>query len=349
MSARSYQALSSSSEKELHSPLTLPNIRPAMGLSLDSTTFLLDCWKGGVSFQQTLTLGRQSMFPSPQKLERLLRDYGAWPPSQGPDEFRADLASAQWRIEVFVRALGAATVNSCDMSPYEGATLVHDLNQAVPPEWEEQYDVVLDGGTLEHVFNFPVAISNCMRMVKLGGHMILFTPINNYCGHGFYQFSPELFFRVLSAENGFEVRRMVALEDSLVPSTILGVPYAFPVRGRWHEVSDPASVAQRVTLINCNSTVAMILARRTARQPLFAKTPQQSDYVPQWKQGAPSSPTDGSVVGRSLVTWLRARLPESVSKEVLPRLALMLDPLRVLRNRRRNSFANRRNYQATPR
>ena len=70
-----------------------------------------------------------------------------------------------------------------------------------------------------------------MKMVKTGGHLMLFTPANNYFGHGFYQFSPELFYRVLSKENGFEVRRMVVLEDNIGASSIFGVKYPFPISG----------------------------------------------------------------------------------------------------------------------
>ena len=59
--------------------------------------------------------------------------------------------------------------------------------------------MVIDGGLLEHVFDFPTAIRNCMRMVRQGGHLILNLPVNNFPGHGFYRFSPELVFRVPGA------------------------------------------------------------------------------------------------------------------------------------------------------
>jgi len=72
---------------------------------------------------------------------------------------------------------------------------------------------VIDGGTLEHVFNFPVAIKNAMQMVRAGGRLSLSPPANNYFGHGFYQFSPELFYRVLSAEKRVPLERMIALVD----------------------------------------------------------------------------------------------------------------------------------------
>ncbi|MDR1149764.1 MAG: class I SAM-dependent methyltransferase, partial [Spirochaetaceae bacterium] len=81
---------------------------------------------------------------------------------------------------------GAVTVDSIDYSDYEGASIVHDMNLPVPGHLKEKYDCVWDGGALEHVFNYPTAIKNCMDMVKIGGHLILETPCNNQCGHGFY-------------------------------------------------------------------------------------------------------------------------------------------------------------------
>jgi len=66
--------------------------------------------------------------------------------------------------------LGAATVDSLDYSAYEGAALIHDMNlpwpSGSPPR---QYDLVHDGGTLEHVFHLPQALSNAMSLVKPGG------------------------------------------------------------------------------------------------------------------------------------------------------------------------------------
>jgi 2-polyprenyl-3-methyl-5-hydroxy-6-metoxy-1,4-benzoquinol methylase len=76
-------------------------------------------------------------------------------------------------------------VSSIDASDYENATYVHDLNVPIPDHLKGQFDLVDDGGTLEHVFNFPVALRNCMEMVKVGGHLLLNVPTNNFVGHGF--------------------------------------------------------------------------------------------------------------------------------------------------------------------
>jgi len=213
-----------------------------MGFILSSAEFVAQARKLGARFDHTLTLGRQHMAASPEQLRSVLQRCGAWPPPENPDVFMNCLAKTPWRFDVFARALGAKTVTACDFSNYEGATLIHDLNRAIPPEHEEQYDAVIDVGTLEHIFNFPVAIASCMKMVKLKGHLIIITVANNLCGHGFYQFSPELFFRVLSEENGFSIKRIVACSDLIADGKIMNIRYPFRVSGPLYEVHDPAVV-----------------------------------------------------------------------------------------------------------
>jgi hypothetical protein len=316
-----------------------------MGLSLHATRFLLECWQSGVSFGQVMTLGRQHVMVGPERLERLFRDSGAWPPKQGEETFRSQLTQSHWRFEALARGLGAAEVEACDASPYEGANVVWDLNQPIPDDWGERYDLVIDGGTLEHVFNFPVAIANCMRWVKVGGHVILITPANNFMGHGFYQFSPELFYRVFSPANGFEVQRMIATVDTGGTSRLLGTTYSFEDFGRWYEVPDPSTVRSRITLINDKSVLLYVLARKTERRPPLANPPQQSDYLEQWQAGE-SEPLISLAASRNpLVRWALRTFGESFCRETLPRLAGLVDPFRWRRHRRQHSFANRRFYR----
>jgi SAM-dependent methyltransferase len=320
-----------------------------MGLGLNSTKFLLQARQSGVTFGETVTLGRQYMMLSPEKIALLLRQRGLWPPPEGEGKFLADLRGTKWRFEILARALGAKSAVSMDASSYEGATVIHDLNQPIPRELEESFDVVIDGGTLEHVFNFPVAIANCMKMLRTGGHLFLFTPANNFCGHGFYQFSPELFYRVLSPPNGFQVERMIALEDSMGRSSLLGVRYDFYIRGPWYEVKDPEQVGDRVPLLNHNEATLFVLAKKLSHGPVFKAAPQQSDYVPQWEtQTAIPDPQRQTSFGRKVVDWLRSHLTEEFYREALPRLAFLADPFRLWRFRRSRSFKNRTCYRRVP-
>jgi hypothetical protein len=54
-----------------------------------------------------------------------------------------------------------------DASPYEGADTIHDMNTPVPEAWHGRYDVVIDSGSLEDIFNFPVAIANLANMLRV--------------------------------------------------------------------------------------------------------------------------------------------------------------------------------------
>jgi SAM-dependent methyltransferase len=146
------------------------------------------------------------------------------------------------------------------------------MNQDLPRELDGKFTLVIDAGTLEHIFNFPTAIRNCMRLLEVGGHLVVATPANNFMGHGFYQFSPELFYRVLAPENGFRVVRM----------------YVCEVRrcGPWYELTDPAALKQRVELVNHVPTYLLVLAQKVSEEAPFAEPPQQSDYAQgRWQEG----------------------------------------------------------------
>ena len=123
---------------------------------------------------------------------------------------------------------------------------------------------MLDFGCLEHVFDFPVAWRNCVALCRVGGHLFHSLPANNLSGHGFYQFSPELFFNLYQAKNGFE---------------LLGIWFAMKADPRhWWKVADPAAVRHRVTLRNAHEVYMLVVAKKLAEVgPL--PPPQQSDYA----------------------------------------------------------------------
>jgi SAM-dependent methyltransferase len=168
----------------------------------------------------------------------------------------------------FSSFLGGSEMASFDASPYEGGTVVHDMNLSIPDGYRNAFDTVLDGGSLEHTFNFLVAIKNCMQMVRVGGHFLGISPADNFFGHGFYQFSAELFYRVFCEENGFIVERMLVYED---------FPFA-----EFYEVTDPKDLKQRVEMKTTSATFIFVCARKIRDTKVFASPPQQSDYSSMW-------------------------------------------------------------------
>lgn len=235
-----------------------------MGLDINAVQFLIAARRMGMEFGDAVMLGRQDLNVYPARMRQILGQHG-YP----ADAFAPGAPDTAYAEPVF-KALGARTISSLDASSFEGAAFVHDLNQPLPPELHQRFDLVYDGGTLEHVFNYPQALKNCMEMVKLNGCFIAHTVGNNWWGHGFYQFSPELFYRALNDQNGFKVERMIA--------HIVG-PY-----GRWFEVPDPAKIQSRIEATTFAPVQLLVLARRERIVPIFATPPQQSDYTPRWKE-----------------------------------------------------------------
>jgi SAM-dependent methyltransferase len=278
-----------------------------MGIVNETASFLWDTKRSGVSFENTLTLGRHALYADRRVLRRIGR------------EARAGDVTGPWADDFFRKYLGATALESVDHSAYEGATITHDLNIPVPVELHGRYDVVFDGGALEHIFNFPVALASCMKMVKTGGHLILAVPANNQLGHGFYQFSPELFYRTLSIQYGYTIERMVALEHRYMGAE-------FGTRGPLYDVADPARVGSRVSLMNSHPLGLLILARTTDhRADLFAPPPQQSDYVQQWQTAA--LPVEESLAHRAV-----RLLPSAVRVALRNRYDTLM--VHSLRNRR---------------
>jgi SAM-dependent methyltransferase len=315
-----------------------------MGISLASAEFLVRCRQDGVNFGSTLTLGRQHLFASPFQLELLLKRRGCWPDGLQRQEFLDRLTVNPYYADPLLHLLGAERVCALDTSGYEGAGLIHDLGEPIPRHLQRSFDVVIDGGLLEHVFNFPAALKNAMELVKVGGHLILMTPANNYFGHGFYQFSPELFFRALSPENGFTVESMLALENDLQFATLLGIPYVNELKGDWYEVADPASLGRRVTLTNNRPVLLFVRARCQACRPVFAQYPQQSDYVAAWQaasRDSSSRPVQSPPDARTGRRWLTRPTRLHLKFHLLAALMRRINPFQRARLYRAHTLRNR--------
>lgn len=235
-----------------------------MGITNNCAKFLFHSKRMGVSFENTIMLGRQQLYAKPDVINQLVKK------SKLGTEFKVDESNKY--AEPLFKVLGASKIDSLDFSDYEQATFIHDLNLPIPENLKNQYTVVFDGGTLEHVFNFPTAITNCMNMLKTGGYFISITPANNQCGHGFYQFSPELYFSLFNESRGFRVKSIFLAID---------------INGKgirdWYSVKDPSVVNTRVTISNCSPTYLLILSEKIKDVPFDTAFPFQSDYMHAWQ------------------------------------------------------------------
>jgi hypothetical protein len=94
--------------------------------------------------------------------------------------------------------------NSIDVCPGL-RTEILDLNfDAIPAHMIEHYDVVLNFGTTEHIFNQWNCFEVMHSATKVGGVIYHQLPASGYLDHGYYCYTP-LFFRVMAAANKYEL------------------------------------------------------------------------------------------------------------------------------------------------
>ena len=250
-----------------------------MGVDYNAVKLLLWGKKLGVSFARTLTLGHQGLDCSPVQLHQTVRDFGLPGSRQEIDRCFGRPAMQGLFADGLLRLLGAQEIVSVDKTDFEGATLLHDLNERFPESYRGRFSFVFDGGTLEHIFEYPTALRNCLELVAKGGHFLTITPAHSMMGHGFYQISPELFFRVFSAENGFALRQIVLYEAAKTDADFFAV-------------NDPSVTHHRTDLTAAEPMLLAALAQRTEEAPILVRPPQQSDYAAHWArhQAAAANP-----------------------------------------------------------
>ncbi|WP_028314965.1 methyltransferase domain-containing protein [Desulfatibacillum aliphaticivorans] len=137
---------------------------------------------------------------SRQKATSPVKDMAVLLESQGFSSKPLDGKDRITSLEIF-QALGFDHYDDVDFTESESCTMVHDMNTPVPDHMADSYDLVFEHGTLEHIFDIKTAFANIVRMLKVGGTVFHLAPLD-LVNHGFYNFSPTLYYDVYR-KNGF--------------------------------------------------------------------------------------------------------------------------------------------------
>ena len=223
-----------------------------MGIDIHALNFLKYS-RNKKEFGDTLTIGRQGIHVNESLIKKSINA-------------KPDYKNNVYCEELLTEYFGAKKVESIDNSAYEGATHIHNMNDPIPQNLAGRFDTVFDGGCLEHIFNIPQALKNCSLFCKPGGQIIHVLPANNFCGHGFWQFSPELFFSLYSKENGY-IDTEVFVADTLDANN-------------WYQVKQPTG-GQRVNITSLNSLHVLVRTILIGNEINHSNV-QQSDYIYEW-------------------------------------------------------------------
>lgn len=252
-----------------------------MGIDVHGLCLLRWASSKSKGFGRVATVGRQAVDVPARELGRHV-------------SLPADYQYPQFCEDLLVGAFGAERVDSFDNSDFEGCTFVADFNKPIVAT--SSYTTVVDFGCAEHIFNVPQALRNISLLCADGGQILHCLPANNFCGHGFWQFSPELFFSLYSTKNGYcETQVFVAnREDERV----------------WYEVIPPGN-GKRAHI--WSDTPLYVLCRTVRRGSFTHESVQQSDYVFRWNQG-----DDGA--SSTIVSGTRDRLKAMLKRSAFARL-----------------------------
>jgi SAM-dependent methyltransferase len=112
----------------------------------------------------------------------------------------------------FFELAGIKRYEDIDFDASEGCSIIHDMNQPLPKQYENRFDFVIENGTIEHIFDIKTAIGNIAKAVKVGGLVCHVSPLDAF-NHGFYNFSVN-FFNDFYRANGFDSREFYLLRGS---------------------------------------------------------------------------------------------------------------------------------------
>ena len=105
----------------------------------------------------------------------------------------------------FFKSFCDLKVESIDVSDYENADYVHDLNRPIPDELKNKFDFIYDGSCMDNLFNPAMFIENCSSLLKPNGRIIQFEHASAWPG-AYLSYSPDWFFDFYTDNNYNDVQ-----------------------------------------------------------------------------------------------------------------------------------------------
>lgn len=244
-----------------------------MGIAKSAFRLLLEeKKKGTLQGESLLQLGRQCVLFDYATLVKYADKHGVRlvdvEPQLSFDNYYRSLGYID-DITLF-KALGFKTVQSLDYSDFEGADISWDLNLPLPEKHWEKYDVVYDGGTSEHVFHFPQVLANIHHLLKSQGTIIHVSPSHNHVDHGFYMYSPQVYFEYYSAN-----------QYAILTSQVFS--YTADYKKSWSIYAYQPGLLENLSYGGFGSEMLAIhmIAQKTSQSTCGA-IPQQGSYIRAW-------------------------------------------------------------------
>jgi SAM-dependent methyltransferase len=158
-----------------------------------------------------VSLGHQTIGASLERIEQLMAARGIKPRDVDLEADTQTSHQQPGRISenAFFGLFSQAQLKTLDVSDYEGAEIICDLNRPLPWRYRGVADFIINGSCLDNIFDPVTAIKNMTRMLKPGGRIVQFEQGNSH-GAAYLKFSPDWFYDYYAANKFADVKVYVA-------------------------------------------------------------------------------------------------------------------------------------------
>ena len=184
-----------------------------------------------------LLVGRQTIILTPEEAINLVSEEGV--PVRSKANIEVDLTtygSAERSLitdRSFFSLFSDAEVLALDVSDYENAEIIHDLNQPIPEELKGLADFMFNGSCMDNLFDPASALKNMSHLLRSGGR-ILHIEHGSPVQGAYLMYSPAYFFDYYAVNEFVDCKVYACMFEKVLDawSVFLWEPY-FLRDGRW--------------------------------------------------------------------------------------------------------------------
>jgi len=158
---------------------------------------------------QGLLVGRQSIFFGVDAMRAVARVEGV-PLRDRPirRDTNTRLAGEILDYDLFA-SFCDLQMQAVDVTAYEQAEIIHDMNTPAPPALESRFDFIFNGSCMDNSFNAAMFMANMSRMLKPGGRVVHIEHASNWPG-SYVSYSPDWFLDYYAANDFADCQVLVA-------------------------------------------------------------------------------------------------------------------------------------------
>ncbi|WP_152929610.1 MULTISPECIES: hypothetical protein [Serratia] len=194
-----------------------------MSISLSALNYLCELKKNHPIKGEVLTLGKQMVFFDYDTLTKVLIEKNIQNIGTKKNfNFSQDFEHLKY-VEPYSRYCNDKAVFSSifgvfpkvmDITDEPYVDFKQDLNYKIDSGYAQKFSLILDAGTLEHIFDVFTALNNIDAMLKEEGFVVHITPAHGFLDHGYYQISPQLYYDFYSSR-GYQIQHCYLAEMSV--------------------------------------------------------------------------------------------------------------------------------------